>query len=294
MNNMIVSASSINTIQSCMRKFYYDKVLRLSPFTKSVALEKGDLMHVLLENYYRARQEMIVLKEGPAKLPFIVKQCIDTGRAHADSLQLSAEDSENIINYFKKYVAAYQHESWIPLGIETPFSKILFESEELDLRVIVEGKLDLSVREKQTNKILLVDHKTASMNSKASPLSNQFMLYCWAFDNLTFVRNSIVYVKDETKIFSRSILMYSPEQIHDWYLNTCTVLIDAFLKIQKNIYPQNFTSCDKFGRCTFGNICEKASSDREYEIKTNYKVSDPHDIFAIKPEEVKSEEITNP
>lgn len=285
MHNMIISASSLNNLQLCMRKFYYEKVLKISPIYKSAALEKGDLMHVLLESYYRSKQEMIINRLPAAHLPFIIKACIDTGRAHADSLNLTAEESELIISYFKQYIVRYKDETWIPMTIEEPFSKILFESEELDLRVIVEGKLDLSVRE--NGKIILVDHKTKSQNKKVNELSNQFMMYCYVFDNLTFISNNIVYVKDPDKQFSRSVLMYSPEQIHDWYLNTCSVLIDAFQKIQNNIFPQNFTSCDKFGLCSFYSICSKASSDRDYEIKGNYREAKSHDIFAIKNEEVK-------
>src|SRR5256885_2045868 len=51
--NVIVDSLLINEYQTCALKFKYFKLDGLRPQTKDAALEKGDLLHRMLECYYK-------------------------------------------------------------------------------------------------------------------------------------------------------------------------------------------------------------------------------------------------
>ena len=55
-----VDSSILNNIQNCARKAQYANIYNLQPFERDPALEKGDLMHKMLEPYYSMK-----LDSGP-------------------------------------------------------------------------------------------------------------------------------------------------------------------------------------------------------------------------------------
>src|SRR5439155_9177790 len=102
--NIILDSLLINEYQTCALKFKYFKLDGVRPRTKDAALEKGDLLHKLLECYYKhlkASQKnfpQVFLEEvdekveevtyRPSTHELIMKTCIERGREVASGFSI--------------------------------------------------------------------------------------------------------------------------------------------------------------------------------------------------------------
>lgn len=293
MKNLVLSPSSLNEIQLCQRRFYFSRVLRRVPFIKAEPLVKGDLMHVLLENYYLHRME------DNNRLPIMdaMEAATEKGRQHAITIDLPVVESENIIKVFHEYVDYYKEERWVPIAVEQPFSKVLYEREdivssELDetgnpvilvegVRLLIEGKIDCVFRLVDGN-IVITDHKTGKRFMKATKLSNQGFAYAFGTGIPNFIYNRIGFQKtyEPKDRFVRPNFSYTEEDIDSWADETIYWAEYILKCIETNYYPANFTSCDKFGGCIYKSVCERPPQHRMEALEKNFQQAPEHDIFS--------------
>lgn len=281
---IIMSGSSTNAIQSCATKDNYENVMLLRPLVSAEVLDRGTLMHKVLEVYYKFIR---------SSLPDPVNAAIIAGRKLAVELDLEITSSEEVISHFIKYVEYWKGDGWIPVFVEESFSVVLYEDETL--RILYEGTIDLVVDNVQSYR-LVVDHKTGSRNKLPLGLSNQFRGYALALENDTITINKVLFYKTEHKpeeIFRRYPISYTSRQLEEYRQNTIHWAMYRYELMKKKkenpdfLLPMNLTSCDKYGKCIFVPICDSVPGDaREYTIGSKYKViQESHDEERFKDDD---------
>lgn len=283
---IIISGSSLNSVQACPTKDDYENVKLLRPLSTALVIDKGILMHKVLEVYYKFIR---------SSLPDPVNAAIIAGRKLAIELDLDIPESENVISHFIKYVEFYQGDGWTPVFVEESFSVVLYEDETL--RILYEGTIDLVVDNVQSIRIV-VDHKTGSRNKPPLGLSNQFRGYSLSLEADTIIINKVLFYKEGTEHkasdrFRRYSISYTSLQLEEWRQNTIGWAIYRYELMKKKrenpdfILPMNHTSCDKYGKCTFVPICDAVPGEpREYVINRMFKVvSESHDEERFKDDD---------
>jgi len=191
---LAVDSQILNEIQNCARKAELAHIKNLRPLEKADALEKGDLMHKMLQTYYSLKLGQVsadlwdsLTEAGvnPSDKP--QDAAISGGYFFAAKSSLPEDISQEVIFQFREYVDHYKHDSWSPLAVEEVGSKIMYEDE--DLKIIYSFKIDL-IAEKG-NIVAPFDHKTGSTTKEPSSLSNQFIGYAWALGSNTVIVNKI-------------------------------------------------------------------------------------------------------
>jgi hypothetical protein len=269
------SASTLDQFQKCEQNYKYSVVDRLEPHLKATPLDKGSLAHVILEQYYK---EIITGKDkNSAHL-----EAIERGRDEAPKTQLIQSDIDQVISTFRRYHVKYQNDSWIPLGVEEPFYKPIYEDD--NFIIVIRGKIDLRVEVLPHSKVSIVDHKTGDQNKKISPLSNQFEMYCIATGANEVVRNFIGWQKDPDLNFSRKPIPYSKEYLDEarkqlvyWGIR----MYSAEIALGNKTYEPAMTKSNCI-YCNFSDVCSSPPSGREFKLKDNYKVREKYELFEVK------------
>jgi hypothetical protein len=265
---------------------------------KAAALEKGDLMHKMLEIYYslsynRVRAESDTwklicedLKTDALKLALeltkreeIIKFAIQVAPIFTAKMDLAPDESDADIYQFQEYCNYYEYEAWNVLAVEEVASKILFDSPQV--RIIYNGKMDI-IAEKGTM-IAPWDHKTSSRRSESTSLSNQFIGYAYLLGLNNVVVNKIGFQKSlkPGERFTRDILTIPGSRIAEWADNTIQWVFKLIDSIDEDNWPMNLTSCDKYSGCIFKKICESEPINRLYRIEKDYKIGDKWDVAKI-------------
>ena len=292
MNQKILSidATILNTFQNCARKMKYNFIDNLRPPEKEEALERGDLVHKMMEVYYSLQLKNFdfntevwreIISSGikaPSVRAFEQNRdfAIATGHYFATKMSLPTEEVDEAIFHFREYCNYYQHDSWSPLAVEEVGSKILFENEEF--KFIYNFKVDMVA---EMGRIIApFDHKTAKRRSEPSSLSNQFIGYCYGLRMNNIVINKIGFQKTLTpqQRFNRFILTIDDARINEWVSNTihwCARLLEAQ---ENDSWDMNLTSCDKYAGCIYSSLCETDPDSRLYKIERDFKVEEPWDV----------------
>lgn len=261
-----LTSSALNLVQACARKFDLTYNQHLGPLHQAEALEKGSLMHHMLEVYYKGIMAGIERHE-------LIEECVHEGRQIVIKMDVAIEVAEEVIGVFRDYCEHYAADYWSPIAVEQAFSKELYRDD--NLTILFEGKMDLVAETRDG--ILVVDHKTGARNSEPSMLSNQFMAYAWALDVNNVVINKVGFQKTKALRFRRHVLSYPKEVLAEWRDNTifwCTQLVHFS---SRNHYPPNFTSCDKYAGCIYQPICSSIPGARDWKKKTEFKERIPGD-----------------
>ena len=282
MKTITLDSTILNTISLCERRTQYQFIDAISPSVKGEALERGDLMHKLLEVYESLRCNLLdadsstwkALQEAAILHPLtddIKDFAISAGRYFATKMDLPPDEIEEVIFQFEEYIDYYKSDPWDTLALESVGSKVLFESEEL--KVLYTFKIDRLAKRDQI--IAPWDYKTSKRRSETSSLSNQFIGYAWATDSNYVIVDKIGFQKSLTREdrFQRIFLSYDAERIAEWQLNATKWAI-AYARLLEGDDPlsnsMNLTSCDKFGGCIYRPVCEKPPSAREWIISRDY------------------------
>jgi len=278
MKNLVMSSGKFGEAGLCPRLFLFSAINEYEPIQKSDYLESGDLFHRMLESHYK--EKIDGRKPG-------LQEIVTAGRnAAARDLDLKAEEVEETIKLYTEYHSHYQYETWIPLHVEEPFIKVLYEDPEI--RIIVEGKIDLIAQSDIGKEQLIVDHKKTSRENKQYDRDNQKLIYCWATGINDFVINSCGTQKSKKADdrFKRSYFTYSPYQIQEWVDNSVELAFEVLDRIEKKKFPGRYTACiTKFGyQCNFYNVCNAPPELWQHKLQTEFKKK-CHDLF--KPEEKK-------
>lgn len=307
-------SQTLNAIQKCARFTDLHFNGRFQPFKKAEALEKGSLIHEMLDIYYSLSgkcvrtlpewfaplteaglvkayalpgnalpgepitlQALCAAQEWPTEFVDIVRFAISAGEYFAIKMDIEPAISEAVIYQFSEYCKHYQNDAWHPLAVEEVGSKVLYEDEEL--KIIYNFKIDL-VAEKGTI-IAPWDHKSASQRKEPTSVSNQFIGYCFGLGVNYIVINKIGFQKtlSPKERFQRFQLMISPQRIDEWVINSIYWAKQYLACMDANYWPMNLTSCDKYSGCIYlRSICEANPDNRLYNLEKDFKVGDEWDV----------------
>jgi hypothetical protein len=268
MRNLVMDSQVLNGIQKCAYFYNLSFNEHWTPGYKAEALESGDLLHTIMKVHY-------LLKIHRPDLNY-ARNCeisIAFGRQHAISLNQELETSEEVIHHTSEYLKFREGDFWIPKQVERPFAKVLYESEEDDLRIVYEGVVDL-VADTQAGETV-VDHKSSRRNTDPTslPLSNQFKGYAWALGINNVVINKIGFQKTlpPKDKFVRHPISYSQEILDEWVANSVFWGKMLAFYLETETFPQNFTSCDKYSGCIFCKACLTEKGDaREWILDQEF------------------------
>jgi len=298
MTQRILSIDSqiLNSIQACARKTNYQFVRNLNPPVKAEALERGSLIHDMLEIYYSLKGNCIKenapwigkltsaglvdpMSAHPTDHASIVKLCIEAGNYFSTQINLDANICAATIKTFRDYAEYYEHDSWHALAVEEVGSKILHEDDEL--KIVYNFKVDL-VAEKGTI-IAPWDHKSGARNEEPTSLSNQFIGYCYGLNVTNIVINKIGFQKtlSAKERFPRYILSIDPVRIEEWRQNAIYWCRMLAYSLDVDQWPMNLTHCDKYSGCIYERICTTTPESRERTINIDYVVGEKWDVASM-------------
>lgn len=256
-----------------MTYYMYDKLVGAAPERKADYLEKGDLIHAMLAEYYKLK--MLPPETRPPHVAMI-EQAVELGRHKVISMDMEIEVSEDeVIPTFRDYCLFWQSDPYIPVAVEQPVTTVIFErpdtDEEEGLQVILEMIVDI-IFENQQGHQLWTDHKTRSRNAEATPLSNQFLAYALVSGTRRSMRNNVGFQKTvpPEKKFTRDFFPY-PQGVLDWWLNWAVYRAQFIAAcIESENFPPDFTKCGNYGGCTFQDVCMQGPDNRERFLNENF------------------------
>lgn len=270
---VVISASSIDAEQICWRFFQLNKIMRIAPLTTAIYLDQGRFLHLLLEKYYKNKKDNIPFGEN-------VLNALKYGRARAIKDQYPIEMTEEVIRVFREYTEYYQQEQWVPLEVEGPFSRVFYEDDEV--KILGEGKIDLLVREEPESIVRVVDHKKVSRVNTPLILDNGVFMYTFATDTDVYIKNDVGFQSGSPeKRFKRHRLHVRKNNLNEWRMDVANLVKESIERFKRNDFPMRLKSCaGKYGPCQYVDICGAEPDNRDFLIKTMFRVSDKHDIFA--------------
>ena len=273
--NIKISPSGLNSIQTCFRYSYFNRVLGYyNPSDdKDIPLTRGSLIHEVLEVYYNN----IIAEKSPL---INIRECIVLAKEKLSVLDWDEETKNQTITTLVEYFGHYQNDSYKPLSVETPFSYELYEDE--NVKILLEGKIDLIMeRDQGEEKIRYVlDHKSRGRDTTPILLQNQYMAYALATGIPNVIDNQIGTQKSLKPMdkFKRRILTYSPEQLEEFAEWAIFWVLTFDAAIQTNHYPPNYSSCHY---CSFSPVCESNKEFRQEKLERFFvKRESDFDIFA--------------
>lgn len=272
-DTIIVSASSLNVIDTCKKKYEYYKIRGLGTSgPKNEKLERGDLIHQIADVFYKG------MINGSEDRGTCIQKALDHGRfISATELDLEIEAVEYYIDVMQNYFEVEADFGWKPLYSEEPFSVILFEDETL--RVLLEGKIDLVVEVIQSGQKIVIDHKSKEKTSTPSEIENQFQTYGFAFRDVTnmVMVNQIGLHKNREKRFRHFPMTFHDSVLAEWERDTVFKIKELYWFIKNDYFPRSYQSCSY---CEFERICREPVNLRERMIEAHYEQSKPFDLFA--------------
>lgn len=277
--NIILDSQILNSIQLCAYKtdLAFNQDLRLPIVAEP--LESGDLFHKLMECYYSdLRDAGTEITYDNQKFKESIDKAITLGEEYSVNLSIDTKQVSEIIYQFKENITFFRMDGWKILEVEKSFITLLYEDE--NLRIFLTGKIDV-IAEVPYVGLSVIDHKTSKRRQEPEPLSNQFTLYSYATGIPDVLINRVGFQKTlaPEERFQRQNLHYTNYQIEHWKENTIWWAKYYYFCLKNNSWPENRTSCDKFGGCQFDKICKSATEEgRENMITSNFIVGPKWDV----------------
>ena len=268
MRNLILSPSSLDAFQSCPRIWQYGKQYLLASNYPDPNADRGTLCYYLLEKYYSNIRD-----SGSAT----VEDLIYLASIKRAGLVVEDDTWTLIQKSFREYVEFYTKD-WHPVEIEKSFSKVLLEDVELDLRVIIEGKMDL-VAKLSDGLQVVVDHKSVTRDDRIfRRLDNQFACYAWAtgLSNVVINKFGLQKTKKPIEKFGRKQLSYPPHIIDTWLEQAQRSALELAREISAGgWFSQRFAACQY---CRFNSLCEASDAGREFQMRIDFKINKRFDL----------------
>lgn len=282
---LTLDATQLNAIGKCELMWAYDarEHLKLTPIwevTKASALDKGTLVHLILEAFYKAK-----LKYTDEDRYSHAKRAIEAFYKHklVTESYFTHEEMKFIQTRFIEYVNYWAGRDLEPVssngvpGVELGFSKILFENDKV--LFIVEGKIDL-VNDFGSDIIGITDHKSQDRMNNLYPFSPQMLTYTWASG---FNQAQINYFGLQKELKSNVTFRREAFLIPDWMKQRWEqTMLSKFLYIygqdklglsNEEAFRRNFSNCSgSFGSnpCQYTLLCETNNKEMLENLK-NFK-----------------------
>lgn len=255
----------LNRVCECPRKTSLSYVLRYAPAQTDADLDIGALVHIALENHYKE------LKKRELTYDSIVEKGIELMRSEVLHMDLPVDQGELCVKTYLEYSQFRRGESWIPIEIEQPFSKVIYESPELV--ILYEGVIDLIFEDIEIS-TGICDHKKQKQNRQISMSPNQFKGYCWATGLRNVIINKIGFQKTlpPEKKFARVVLSYPKALIDEWERTAIYHgrRYAAYLELAE--FPPNFSACDLYKGCLYRRVCNAIPEVREHILDTEFRI----------------------
>lgn len=273
-----ISPSGLNN-SSCIRKYKFAQIDRYRPRFRKNYMDKGSLIHRYLEEYYKGIAEG--LNAGAAR---------DRSEATVDPELLTytnipIEEGPFLKDVFRRYVAKFFNDNWVPLQVESIFSFVLYEDEEL--RILLEGRQDLIIEfpDNTGGKIrAVVDHKSRSRSQggKVDGLNYAYPIYAMAANCNLVIDNEIGMQDKDPKDgrFRRTAISFSDLQLNERRENIIYTVKKLIHHIDQEYFPPNYTDCDKYFGCAFKKVCSSEPEEalRSFVLNTEFEIVE-HDIM---------------
>lgn len=273
--NIIMDSQILSSLMACPRltdfRFNHDFQ---SNRGKSKSLEMGSIVHTGLEFYY---QNIINGISRPDSENFGLTAALDY--SNSEECNTATEDERSwAIKTIEEYFLYYKNDSWTPLEVEIVKGEIIYEDDEV--RIMWKAKLDLLVDTNQG--IYPVDHKTMSQRRDTTNLNNQFTGQCILANTRLMFVNKIGFQKTlkPSERFTRAPINYSYDRLLEWQSITVPYYAKLLLMYQESgFWPPNLTHCEnKYGFCTFKEVCESDRNMREQVLGQNFIVGRKWDV----------------
>lgn len=296
--NIILDATILSTLMSCARLTDFRFNLNMvSLGGKSPSLEKGSIIHKVLETYYGhlikgfTREQAI--GQGLAAGRMYASGCTCSGFVATEeqpnppcghkpdeypSVSLDTKDVQWVLTTCEEYFEFYKNDHWVPLFVEETKGEVLYEDDEI--RIMWKAKLDLAVDTNQG--IYPVDHKSMMQRRPTLSLNNQFMGQCLVMKTRGMIVNKVglqTSLKPADK-FQRVLVPYSIDRLLEWQSTILPYYAKLLLMYTNDGYwPPNFTHCEnKYSVCEFKDVCEANRDMREEELRNNFMIGRGWDV----------------
>lgn len=288
---VILDSQILTTLQLCEVMVDFRFNLNLVPKSgPGKSIEKGSMMHHMLEAYYRAQ------RDGKKKIDAIAdaitmgqlfkqgcpdcikKQCKIHKRNEIIGLQsIDLDEAHEVMDTFQEYIQFWKNDSWTTVDVETVMGEVIYEDDEISL--MWKAKVDWLVDNLEG--IFSVDHKTASRKEEVISLDNQFIGQAVVTKQTKMFRNVIGFqtsLKPPDK-YIREAVNFSKERITEWILETASYAYDLIHLHESKRYRHRFTSCRRrYGDCIYRKVCEGQPDDRQRLIDEQFKEAENWDI----------------
>jgi hypothetical protein len=261
--------SQMSCFLTCPQKWAYEYIHSIEPIGyKKPALEKGTVVHAMLDYYYKA----IGMKKSPMDA---YKESIEVFKARDEvKTYLSKDELFFISQRFFQYVTAHLHQDFRPMvlegkpQVEMGFSLPLFENNSY--LFVVEGRIDLITQDE-----FFVDHKSQERKYDHYKFDTQFLTYAWA----TGLRKGMVnYFGLQKEInqdtFRRLLISISSQHIARWKDRMLDIFFQMAQCLKSKKYEQRENSCPgSWGYfCHYTPLCETLHPPlRDKLIQLQYK-----------------------
>lgn len=287
--NIIFDPSNFDLFEMCPCRYNYRVNLRrgLPNVAKNKSLDYGSTAHEGFQAYYNALKEGVKFAER-LDLAALKMRTFTSDPANSN---LTVEETEGLIVVIQTNLDfwRWEDELFTIHIVEQPFAYTLYEDE--NIRIIMTGKMDLVVDKPALGQShgynnLPIDHKTYSRDGIVYRLSNQFQAYAAAVESNYLIVNRVGLqksLKPEEK-FKRLPLSYDPVLLQQWKDNVIKTILTQYCScVGENVWPMNFTSCNKFNRlCEYYEVCDSSGEDtKKWKLEQNYVDSDPWDVTRI-------------
>jgi len=248
-------------------------------------LEKGTMMHRMLENYYIARRDAkplgeqisIALETGNLYIKgcslCVAKIC----QVHKDPYlgleSITIEDAQWVLETMVQYHERWKNDFWTPVEIEYVKGEVIYEDDNISL--MWKAKIDTLMDTMEA--VVSMDHKTESRAFPIIDLNNQFMGQAILTNQNKMVVNRIGFQttsKPEEK-FKREVKSYSDARKAEWIAESARYAYEYIDIVKNESYYHRWHSCKgTFGPCIFHNVCSGEPNDRARLLMENFKPAD--------------------
>lgn len=284
--------TSLDLIQTCLRKYYYSMIRNIQPKGKSVHLIFGGIYASALELFYKLRFDGVSIPDATNEVVlFAMRESWDreAGTPVAFNDPSNKKTRVNLIRTIVWYLEEFADESQsaittIKLQNGSPAVELSFNFELSD-DILWCGHLDRGVEMGGFKYVM--DQKTTGGDigtwwAKQFTPHNQFSGYSYA-GQIIFNSPIAGVLVDGAQIavnfsrFERHPISRSKRQLEEWRETALYSIKAAQSATMLNTWPMNATACGNYGGCPFRPLCSVDPSLREAYISQDYeeKIWDP-------------------
>lgn len=298
-DKVFINWSSIATIQDCMRKSQYLLMEKLKSDVEHDALVAGKAIHKGMEFWYHLPIEHRQLTADDNELAdtftgLLPEVCPEGALGAIYQYALAAQplkyldpgDKRSIANgikimkaYFKHYKDDEFETYWDEQGsfIERELEMQIYE--DSTKVIVLHGTIDAVLRNKQSGKLYVADHKTTTalgtqFYNKAKP-NHQYSGYIYlaqkklGLDIDECMINGIQVAKTKSE-FARLFTKRDQDDFDDLIKAAVEATERILFARETGEFTMSTASCNVFGTCQYFDICSVPKKMREQIIKTKY------------------------